>query len=743
MINNNYTGYNPQQNNISYGAVKDVVPSNINEKLPENIQNIDAKQIASNNGAIATAGGMNKNTLLAALPFYTSFMVLRNMNDKIGSKFSFSGEYADSFLGKLTRLGDKISGAISKAIPDNVENGIKKGLKNAKTWLQDHSAFARSWSTPLRLENSMAMTEATGLYSRVLYDNGDLIEKGFRGRGKEALEMFKTGGNGKFWELLKSKGIESATDDRDILNKISSTFRELAQKPPKDPKIKEYVDDAVEIFSKTDKKAVIDKWGPLPIGKIPLLNKLLKLEVPLSEAANKTKVATGAVGAASALGKAMPSAFSKIYEGFTNNFAGGKIAPFLQAYFLAAAAMKAKDAPEGQKLATFMDEEAMGVATLFTMPIATSALTRLGGAAKYIGMGKTVAEQTQNVDKYRNLIKALNEKIDAKSITRGEYLDEVKNIKNVLKGDTKWWQKPIKAIGKILGSNYNAETIKPYLDDVVPSDMGKLQTLGIGVSNKLKNIAYKLKSGKYMGLTPGGMLRFAIVMFVLSPIVSKPIKWAVNKIFGKPWDPEKEKQEQEKKAAEEAMKNNPFAKMTEEELFNLLSKNQDRMMQAQNDPKLMQELQSDPNKLYNFLKEGADNYDKQLKNAGPSSLLTNYINSRAAQPQAQQAQQPQTIAPSNNMYMPNNGQTGLNQGLNMNQTLNVNNGNTKMPTPSIQSQNDGASQENKPIEPTRTYIPSSKPADFSSQQNAKNQQFEQLLADIDKTEKEYSQYLSM
>lgn len=737
MINNNYMGYNPQQNNVSYGAVKDVVPNNINEKLPENLQNLDAKQIASNNGAIAAAGGMDKTTLLATLPFYTSFLVLRNLNDKIGSKFSFSGEYEKSFLGKLTGLGDKIATTVSKIIPDNVENGIKKGAKNAKTWLQNHSAFARSMSTPLRLENSMAMTEATGLYSRVLYDNGDLIQKGFRGRGQEVLEMFKNGGNGKFWELLKTKGIESATDDADILDKVSTAFRDLAQKPPKDPKIKECVDDAIEIFSKTDKKAVIDKWGPLPIGKIPFLNKLLKLEVPLSEAANKTKVATGAVGAATALGKALPSAFSKVYEGFTNNFAGGKIAPLMQAYFLATAAIKAKQAPEGQKLATFMDEQAMGVATLFTMPLATSALTKLGGAAKYIGMGKTVQEQTKNVDKYRNLIKALNEKVDAKSITRAEYLDEVKNIKNVLKGETKWWQKPIKFIGKILGSNYNAETIKPYIDDIVPSDMNKLQTLGLGVSNKVKDFAYKLKSGKFMGLTPGGMLRFALVMFVLSPIVSKPIKWAVNKIFGKPWDPEKEKQEQEKKMAEEAMKNNPFAKITEEELMNLLTKNQARMQQAQNDPKLMQELQSDPNKLYNFLKEGADIYDKQLQTAGPSPLLRNYINSRNVGQPIQPTSQPQVqqINPSNNLYTPNN------QGFNMNQTLNLNSNNQKMPAPSVQTTEN--KEESKPIEPKRTYIPSSKPADFSSQQNAKNQQFEQLLADIDRTEKEYSQYLSI
>ena len=132
MINNNYAGYNPQQNNVSYGAVKDVVPENINQKLPENIQNIDANQITESNGAVASATEMDSKSLLLSLPFYVSFLLLRNLNDKEGSPFSFSGEYEKTFLGKLTKLGDGISKAVSKAIPDNIENGFKKGIKNAK-----------------------------------------------------------------------------------------------------------------------------------------------------------------------------------------------------------------------------------------------------------------------------------------------------------------------------------------------------------------------------------------------------------------------------------------------------------------------------------------------------------------------------------------------------------------------------------------------------------------------------------
>lgn len=743
MINNNYAGYNPQQNNVSYGAVKDVVPENINQKLPENIQNIDANQITESNGAVASAAEMDPKSLLASLPFYTSFLLLRNLNDKVGSPFSFSGEYEKTFLGKLTKLGDGISKAVSKAIPDKVENGFKKGIKNAKNWIQNHSAVARSLSTPLKLENSMARSEATGLYSKVMNDSGDLIQKGFRGRGKEALELVKGDGTGKFWELLKTNGIENidSNDDKAILEAISKGFRELADKSPKDPKTKECIDDVINILGKTDKKAVIDKWGPIPVGKIPILKKLLKLEEPLSEASNKIKVATGAVGATT-LGRAIPSGFAKIYEGFTSNFVGGKLAPILQAYFIANAAIKAKDAPEGQKLATFMDEEGMAAATLITLPIATNAMTKLGGM-KYIGMGKNVAEQQENVGKYRDMIKALNEKVDAKIISRGEYVDEVNKIKQVLKGDTKWYQKPFKFIGKILGSNYNAETVKPFIDDKIPADTGKLKALGLNVSNKIQNVLYKFKSGKFAGITPGGILRFAIVMFVLSPIVSKPIKWVINKIFGKPWDPDKEKEEQEKKAQEEAMKNNPFTKMTDEELTNLLLKNQDTMTEIQNNPELMKELQTNPQKLYDLLQEGAQKKDEALKNAPLSPLLQTYVNSRNNTQAPLNNAQNQTIAPSNEIYT-QSANNNINGGLNMNQDLNLNT-NAKMPAPSVQNQTlDGKDVENKKqIEPERTYIPSSKPGDFVSAQKAKDERFEALVADMDKTEKEFSKYLSI
>lgn len=749
MINNTYNGYNPQAGNITYGAVKDVVPNSVNQKLPENLQNLDAKQIADNNGAISTAEGLNAKTALLTVPFYTSFMLLRNLNDKKNSPFSFSGEYDKSFLGKLTKLGDKINNAICKG---NADEKIAKKMSGAKKWFQDHFAFARSLSTPLKLESSFAISQASGLYSQVMYDNADLIEKGFRGRSKDVVEMFKSKGtNSAIWNLLKQNGIEDAVKNQgdDAIGIVSKTLRDLAQKNIKlnsEEKAKKCVEDVIEIFSKTDKTAVIDKWGPLPIGKIPGLNKLLTLKVPMSEAANKTRVATGKIAAAggaagaTALGKAFPSAFSKVYEALTNNYAGGKIAPLMQAYFLAQAAMRAKDAPEGQKLATFMDEEAMGVATLFTMPLATNIMTKAGGALKYLGMGKTVDEQIKNVDKYRQMVADLNKLVDENAISRGEYVNKVKDIKKVLNGDTKFWQKPFKALGKLFGANYKAETIKPFIDDAVPENAGKLKQIGLNVINKVKKAGYGFKTGKFMGLTPAGIARFIVVMFVLSPLLSKPIKWVVNKIFGKPYDPVKEKEEQEKKAQEEMMKNNPFVNMSEQELLELLSKNQNTIAKLQNDPALMQEIQTNPQKLYEILQQGARETDEKRKNAAPSPLLQNYINNKGVS-------QNQGIQPSNAMYQPNSMTQSMNvNGMNMNQNSAMNINSAAMPAPSVQNssqQNDNSNKNNETIEPQRSYIPSSKPADFSNANNAEAQRFNNILADMDKTEKEFSKYLSI
>ena len=758
MISGNYSNNNNQVNNIPYGAIKDVVPNDVNQKLPENIQNLDAKQIANNNGALATTQNLNKKTVLWTLPVYGGFVALRSLNDST-KPFGFAGQYEKTVLGKLSKAGDLITKGIRKIIPDKFEFWAIDKAKSAKQWALDHSAIARSWTTPIKYENKMAIDSANGLFGRVMFDNAIMIEKGYKGGVEELRSLF--GKDTKIWKLLTDRGIEKCAGNPEGARKIASgVLRELGEKSVKDKKVQEYAKEIVESFAKSDQKIVIDKWGKFPIGKIPIIGRFFTLKVPASEISNKLRVsanisgkelAGGAAGTAvgvSALGRALPSGFAKIHEGLTSDFVGGKIAPIMQAYFIASAALKAKDAPKGQKLATFMDEESGAASFLITMPIATSLLARAGGM-KYIGMGANKTAQTAAVDKFRGMVKALNAKIDAGTISRGEYVQEAKKIKEFLKGDTKFWQKPFKLLGRIIGSNYKAETIKPFLENVdnLPADASKLKVLGASVSNRLQSLLYRLKTGckvdgrkAGIGGTFGGALRFALVMFVLSPIVSKPIKWAVNKIFGKPYDPEGDKKAEAKKAKKEAKKQgkkgvqnqeNPFANLTEEQMLTLLQKNQANMQKAQQDPALVQELQSDPKKLYDFLVKGAAEYDNALQNQAPSSLLQNYAN------KVKQGQ----VQPSVNQAAPIQNAVNLNQ--------NNFNANAQMPAPSIQTQNtqNNEQQTQAPVqapEPNRSYIPSSAPSqNVLNAQSQKNAQFNAVLQDMDRVEKEYSKYLNI
>ena len=746
MISGNYTNNNANAANIPYGAVKDVVPNNINQKLPENLQNLDAVEIANSNDAVAAAGKIDKKSALLTLPIYASFVALRSLNDT-KKPFGFAGEYEKSFFGKLAKAGDFLSNGISKIIPDTIENGAKAKASSAKNWLIEHSSIIRSMTTPLKLENSTARKEANGIFARIMTDNADMFTKGFNGGAKEIGEIFGT--HTEFWKRLQELGIEKATTSEGARAILAKALNEVGEVSIKDPKNKKYIEEIIENLSKSNKNIIIDTWRkgkklPIKIGEIRILGKAMTLNVPMSEISNKMRAASGInpkTGAAAALGattlgKVLPSAFSKIYEGLTSNVVGGKLVPIMQAYFLAKAAIAASKAPKGKKLATFMDEETGMVTFLFTMPLATSILKKAGGT-KYIGLDKAVegaatkkAAQSEGVSRLRDAFKALNEKIATGSISSGEYVEETKKIKNMLKGKVngkgvvRFWQKPFKALGRILGSNYNKETIKPFIERTIPENAGSLSKLGISVANRASRFLYKMKSGKNLiNNTPGGLLRFGLVMFVLSPLLSKPIKWVVNKIFGKPYDAEAEKKEQAKKAQEDAMKNNPFAKMTEQELFTLLNKNQAAMEKAQNDPKLMQELTSDPQKLYEFLQNGAQDYDKAQANAKPSSLLEQYkknIQNGAAS----------NIQPSANLQP--NAQLNQNTGLN-------NNMNLSMPAPSVQRQGQPATKE-----PERSYIPSSAPADGVIQsQKAQDKKFNALLQDMDNTAKEYSKYLNV
>lgn len=84
--------------------------------------------------------------------------------------------------------------------------------------------------------------------------------------------------------------------------------------------------------------------------------------------------------------------------------------------------------------------------------------------------------------------------------------------------DLKWWERPLKAVGTFLASS---------LDDIAsPSTMGK-------IGKKIKGFG-------------SGAMRFVLILFVLQPLLQKPITKLGHMIFGKPETYLKKKEAEEK-----------------------------------------------------------------------------------------------------------------------------------------------------------------------------------------------------
>lgn len=195
-----------------------------------------------------------------------------------------------------------------------------------------------------------------------------------------------------------------------------------------------------------------------------------------------------------------------------------------------------KEAPKGEKLSTFTHILFSDWAPLLVWQPATKLAYNLGGN-KYRGMTvearKKLADivKTANADKnisaealkMANLQKKLL--LKGGSATQADNLAKkgleeatkyVKNFKGKL--DLKWWEKPLKAVGQFLTSS---------LDDIK------------GATN-LQKVGKKLK-----GFGSGAM-RFVLILFVLQPLLQKPITKLGHMIFGKPEAYLKKQKEQEK-----------------------------------------------------------------------------------------------------------------------------------------------------------------------------------------------------
>lgn len=693
MITNNY------QNQLNYGAVKDVVPQQVGQRLPQSVQNFDVRETVGENTVVKATKDANMDPLTIGMTGGI-WLLFAQVCQKLNN--SLNNDWDKSWLGKIATKAENFA---TKHNLNKNESAVKKWLNG----LFDKSKVLRTLKTPTRPQNSMAISQSKGITSYVMSDVSSML--GYH---------LKNGGGDDIIDVVKNlgTGLDPKTG-KEALGYIDDLFKNCEQN-------KDAIGKLIKELGKKDVnvtvKNIIGSNSGFRIPNIPWLAR----KGSFKEMANKLNAVFGneALGSqVTKLGKGAPKQVLKTLEGLTNGGAGGKLLIVIQATIFAQAIKKAIDAPEGEKLSTFTENIANDFGFFLSLPFQVKASHTLGGL-KYIGAGggKNTAEQIKNVEKYHSMIKTLNEKVAQGTISRIDYTKEAAAIKKFLKGDSKWYHKPLKAIGKFFSTGLDAETIKPFINK---SD----KSLGTSIYNGFKGLANKIK-----GPGVGTVLRFAVGTMIAGPIIAKGITKISHLIFGRPSKSVLDKEEPETdKTAQQGAADNPLG-MTQEEFLQKLTENPELIKKLESDPQFLNQLLSNPQMFAQIL-NGEVQLNDLLKN-DPRIINSKYI----TMPNAQNPQttQPEAIQPVQNQQYPQ--APAAPQGLNA-QT--PDDSQSKMDLFGLGKKKDKEEtktedkKESDSLEPERSYIPSSAPAIAKgSTQEETDPKIANALARADKAEKE-------
>ncbi len=222
------------------------------------------------------------------------------------------------------------------------------------------------------------------------------------------------------------------------------------------------------------------------------------------------------------------------------------------------------------------------------------------------------------------------------------------------------------------------------------------------------------KGFKHVKNGTGGVMRFLLISMVLQGIFSKPITAAINKVFGKPYDPVEAQQEEAQKAQAEAMKN---LNMTEEQALQKLQAHPEIIQALQSSPEAMAQIQQNPMLLLELLASIPDEPAAQM----PAGQAQNGLASNTPLQQASNSGQTSKQVPPSELL-----QSYVNNSNNRMQPGAVHNANATQQNAAelngtrannIQNMQPVAKAATSPVkntdEPVRSYIPSSKPFNYN------------------------------
>lgn len=398
-------------------------------------------------------------------------------------------EYPKTIFGKIGNACDFVTDKLSF-----ITNPVKRTLSGVKNFYNNHilprSQVLQSLTTPTQPVSQLVRTQAQGMRHFIATDAIDAIKKYI---GKDSA----------LWpEKLRELGMNISIDR---WNSIQA-----------DPvKYSKYLAKKLTTGPAATKEVTLSSWLKFVGGS---------RKVTFREIGNKMQVILGLKNpnGTSALGKMFSKGGLLSLEGLTNGTMGPRIFIALNALFLAQSIKAAANAPKGEKFKTFAEEMTQLCAWLVTAPLAIKAYHTLAGL-KYIGMheavknskGKTIINST--VKQFRQKIQELNTLNATGALSKADYKSRLQEIKTMFKGNSKWYQKPLKWIGNLMSTGL--ETINPCKNgNILDKILYPFRAINAGI--------------KRHGI--GKIGRIIAIAAVLMPMLSNACVKICHKIFGRP-----------------------------------------------------------------------------------------------------------------------------------------------------------------------------------------------------------------
>lgn len=257
------------------------------------------------------------------------------------------------------------------------------------------------------------------------------------------------------------------------------------------------------------------------------LDKAATVSPKLSQNVNKLKSMTKP---ATKLGRFLPKMAKLGMRGLT--FGGGLFNTLFVALPLASSIKNSVDAPKEQKVGTLVEGFVDALSWVVSMPLALLGMHGVNGL-KNQGLSKDAYKS------FKDELKVFNQKAkNGGFATLAEWTAEknrIEALKTVAAPTTKFGR-VMKKVGEVL--SVGLEQFQPFKQSTDGLTGAAKRTARMGnIKRMLPNFARNLA---------GYPLRFGLYMAVFAPIVDKVLSLGTHAIFGKPYDPEKIKEEQAK-----------------------------------------------------------------------------------------------------------------------------------------------------------------------------------------------------